>query len=299
MAQPTHHFSRQASRDDHAIPSITPRFFYESPLALDDPLSPVPPPQTGTVQSTRISPRPFATFDNAALDQSWHDLRARSLKSVEEKEIERRRSEHSREPQSRNDRALHEFESHVGLAPDSVSSSRRESHSTESQVGSRTQSLARGSLEIARETIRSNRTNSLQNSPTSFEPVQRGTASIEKDSSVSGLTARPFARLPSRRRLHTVSSGLAASEGRQSEVIFGHTSTNNTSAGVSQLISTESAVQRSVPTARVAVGISRLHQVIMPSLRYVHTCNFLRKPTDFSLAWNQSIGLLCMTSPLW
>lgn len=47
------------------------QFFYCSSLPIDDPLSPVPPPQTGAAKASRLPPRPFSIHDNRALEEAW------------------------------------------------------------------------------------------------------------------------------------------------------------------------------------------------------------------------------------
>lgn len=65
-------------------PTIPVRYFYTSPLAIDDPLSPVPPPPTAASTAKRVPPRPFSEYDNAAIQESWHTLRKKILKHNEE-----------------------------------------------------------------------------------------------------------------------------------------------------------------------------------------------------------------------
>src|SRR5579871_6775353 len=71
----------------HALeppPPIAVRFFYSSPLAIDDPLSPLPPPLTTTTSTPKRPPRPFSSFDNVALESSWLDVRRKLLKLGEQ-----------------------------------------------------------------------------------------------------------------------------------------------------------------------------------------------------------------------
>ncbi|KAI9886154.1 MAG: hypothetical protein M1823_002057 [Watsoniomyces obsoletus] len=57
-----------------APPPMRAQFFYQSSLAIDDPLSPIPPP-TGTTSTVIKYPlRPFAVRDNAALEEVWQGL---------------------------------------------------------------------------------------------------------------------------------------------------------------------------------------------------------------------------------
>jgi hypothetical protein len=75
-----------------APPSVTPRFFYTSPLAIDDPLSPIPPPllanaATGSSYYKTQPPRPFSQFDNDALEKEWERVRKRK-RTLEAKKAE-------------------------------------------------------------------------------------------------------------------------------------------------------------------------------------------------------------------
>ncbi|KAL8853253.1 MAG: hypothetical protein Q9221_001864 [Calogaya cf. arnoldii] len=68
-------FTRRASTVDRGDPPpIRAQFFYSSPLPIDDPLSPVPPPSTKPAASSRVPPRPFSVADNKALDEAWRQL---------------------------------------------------------------------------------------------------------------------------------------------------------------------------------------------------------------------------------
>ena len=64
-------FIRRASRVSIDPPAIRAQFFYCSSLPIDDPLSPVPPPQTGAAKASRLPPRPFSIHDNRALEEAW------------------------------------------------------------------------------------------------------------------------------------------------------------------------------------------------------------------------------------
>ena len=64
-------FTRRASAVSIGPPPMRPQYFYCSSLPIDDPLSPVPPPPSGSVKPTRLPPRPFAVHDNRALEEAW------------------------------------------------------------------------------------------------------------------------------------------------------------------------------------------------------------------------------------
>ncbi len=56
-------------------PAINVRYFYTTPLEINDPLSPFLPPATIPASTSKQVPRPFSPFDNAALENSWLDVR--------------------------------------------------------------------------------------------------------------------------------------------------------------------------------------------------------------------------------
>ncbi|KAH9827968.1 phosphatidic acid-preferring phospholipase A1, contains DDHD domain, partial [Teratosphaeria destructans] len=66
-------------------PPIPARFFYSSLIPIDDPLSPVPPAGYAKTAPHTQRPKPFADYDNTALDRAWHDLRRNILKYHEER----------------------------------------------------------------------------------------------------------------------------------------------------------------------------------------------------------------------
>src|ERR1700749_3492823 len=72
-------------------PPLAVRYFYTSPLAIDDPLSPLPPLSNSSSSSYKVPPRPFSVFDNGALDQAWLDVRRKRLKIGEKGNGEKQR----------------------------------------------------------------------------------------------------------------------------------------------------------------------------------------------------------------
>ena len=68
-------FTRKASEISDEPPRIRPHFFYSSTLPIDDPLSPLPSPSTSFSSGiSKVPPRPFSTYDNAALEEAWQGL---------------------------------------------------------------------------------------------------------------------------------------------------------------------------------------------------------------------------------
>ncbi|KAL8716889.1 MAG: hypothetical protein Q9225_005812 [Loekoesia sp. 1 TL-2023] len=87
-------FTRRASTVSADAPLLRAQFFYSSPLPIDDPLSPVPPPSNKPVTASRVSPRPFSVADNQALEEAWQLLQ--QTRSERHDEKRRSRSKHGR-----------------------------------------------------------------------------------------------------------------------------------------------------------------------------------------------------------
>ena len=80
----TNQYIREVLHSTEAPPAIPVRYFYTSPLAIDDPLSPLPPPPTGSTTGKRQLPRPFSEYDNDAIQEAWLELRKKILRHNEE-----------------------------------------------------------------------------------------------------------------------------------------------------------------------------------------------------------------------
>ncbi|KAL8897685.1 MAG: hypothetical protein Q9192_002459 [Flavoplaca navasiana] len=90
-------FTRRASTvNGEDPPPIRAQFFYSSPLPIDDPLSPVPPPSNKAAGS-RVPPRPFSVADNKNLEEAWRQLQNAS---DEKKDVKKRTSTLKRDESS-------------------------------------------------------------------------------------------------------------------------------------------------------------------------------------------------------
>ncbi|EEQ35076.1 hypothetical protein McanMca71_001735 [Microsporum canis] len=105
MAAPTHTYGRTCllyeeegntvikGGPDEIIPpppTVRAQFFYLSSLPIDDPLTPITAPATGS--NTQLPPRPFSSRDSIALEEAWQALRV---------DFERENKRDSRGPGSR------------------------------------------------------------------------------------------------------------------------------------------------------------------------------------------------------
>ncbi|KAL1599644.1 hypothetical protein SLS60_007447 [Paraconiothyrium brasiliense] len=84
MSSAANQYIREVLHSSEAPPAVSVRYFYTSPLAIDDPLSPLPPPTTASSTARRQPPRPFSEYDNEAINGTWLDLRKKILKHNEE-----------------------------------------------------------------------------------------------------------------------------------------------------------------------------------------------------------------------
>ena len=273
----------------HALeppPPIAVRFFYSSPLAIDDPLSPLPPPLTGATSTPKHPPRPFSTFDNVALDRAWLNVRRKLLKLGEQGRGEKSRSRAGTSPSTPSTpqlrasrtarRKIYDPESKrrsvVGqdagdLLSESPRRQPRASQLNEEHDGGKKDSLESTGGE-----------GGLSVSPHVLDPTDPAFMTDPPST-----TARPFTRLPTRsdaRSLDRLRPRSASSRP--------HPPTNDSyNWGNDPLPSGETperdrsrqrltAISKlSGPHALVPVGVSRLHNVIIPDLQYVTSYCFL------------------------
>lgn len=85
---PTCHLARAVAfsgiKGNNDAPPLRTQFFYSSPLPIDDPLTPVPPP-SGDVRTAKHPPRPFSTYDNNSLEEAWLGLSSQKCKASHRK----------------------------------------------------------------------------------------------------------------------------------------------------------------------------------------------------------------------
>ncbi|EMC91564.1 hypothetical protein BAUCODRAFT_298024 [Baudoinia panamericana UAMH 10762] len=240
-AQANQEYVRQVLHRTEPPPPIEARFFYTSPLPIDDPLSPVPPPTSGKAAPNQ-PPKPFSTYDNAALDKAWHELRRKILKYNEEHEEKPTLAEGSR----------------ARAGSRTVRDVRSERRSSGSKPGVPRSSLARqaaaslGQVEM--------RTEAEASSP----PPDEAQSSAEP-AALPDTTGTPFIRAPSGKRIgemRTMDERPARPRPQQHDTY--------TWEDASHLVEHSPAPEkrRKDPTPRtsVPVGVSRLHQVDMPEL---------------------------------
>lgn len=266
MATSADRYIREVLHSVEAPPAIPVRYFYTSPVAIDDPLSPLPPPATGASSARRHPPRPFSEYDNEAIEKSWLDLRKKILKHNEE---------------------VGEKASGTGTPPDAVDPAlaRLKRKRGESASGSEMPgtppgrdiipagSFGRGG-EYSRsaEVLRDSRLSSsagLQGIPTS-SPLRPREDSVERSPVLSPtITGTPFIRAPSRKELKYLRRDGSTEAPRRPTMH--ETDSYNWDDGMDPALHGQKDKRPSRPpsktkadlSAKVPVGVSRLHHVVM------------------------------------
>ncbi|KAF2197854.1 hypothetical protein GQ43DRAFT_423678 [Delitschia confertaspora ATCC 74209] len=263
MSTHANRYIREVLHSTESPPPIPVRYFYSSPLAIDDPLSPLPPP-VSAASTRRHPPRPFSTFDNEAINNTWLDLRKQILKHNEELGEKRRAEEGSCTPSDtasmRSKRKRGELVAgNVTLMetpgrdiPSAKSASHgRFSRSAEAgrQYGGQSES-AGSSLGI---------------------PISISLRALDpSDNSPSlgpGTTRNPFIRAPSRRNLAakpTLEEGKPRPHPHLMDSYkWDEDMEGRLSEGRDKFSAQRPSKHKTGPSAKVPVGVSRLHHVVM------------------------------------
>ncbi|KAF2189766.1 hypothetical protein K469DRAFT_701022 [Zopfia rhizophila CBS 207.26] len=263
----TNQYIREILHSPEAPPPIPVRYFYTSPLAIDDPLSPLPPPLTGSSSTRRHPPRPFSTYDNEAINDTWLDLRKKILKRNEELGEKRRLEDVPTTP--------------TNPAVARLKRKRRESASgddayraTQGRDIPSTRSSSRGQYSRSAEAlVQGDRPRSRSGSrsvtlSTSLRALEPGESSPILEPTTTGT---PFIRAPSRGNLTQAwKPGSADAKRRPAphaldsykwdedmEPALSSTKDKGIVRGLSK--------PKVGPSAKVPVGVSRLHHVVMDS----------------------------------
>ncbi|KAF2145638.1 uncharacterized protein K452DRAFT_315837 [Aplosporella prunicola CBS 121167] len=253
-ARQTNEYVREILHAPEPPPPIAARFFYTSPLAIDDPLSPLPPQLTGSAAPSRQPPRPFSVYDNRQLDHAWHDLRRKLWKYNEENGGEKGKGWRSRANSVATRKVL------------DVPQNRNRGYTIPNRPDARPvrgqPSRAYSSSEGDMRSIRGKKQNNdesglLVGSLRAIDP-----ADIEISIDRSATTGTPFVRAPSRRKIRP--SGLLREDTYDwSDEITSAPSQSSKEPAPPPPKKKSAPVG---PSARAPVGISRLHEVVMPGL---------------------------------
>ena len=239
MSASTDQYIRRALHQTPSPPPAKARFFYTSPIPIDDPLSPVPPSSTGRPWSKQ-APKAFSQYDNAALDRVWHELRRKILKYNEEQHEKTRVSEGSR---SRG-------------ASSGTRDVRRGSGSTPATPRSKAKLPVSGLNQV--------------DGPSGDADVSTEDVMSLEPSSATDTTGRPFVRAPSRKQLPVVPRDERPArpqikthdtyEWDDASHLADHTPVDTETPE-------SKGKENEAPSTKVPVGVSRLHQVEMPDLK--------------------------------
>ncbi|KAK0364225.1 hypothetical protein LTR02_014734 [Friedmanniomyces endolithicus] len=219
-------------------PPVNARYFYTSPLPIDDPLSPVPPPASGKVVAVQ-PPKPFSHYDTTALDKAWHELRRKILRYHEE---------HGEKPK------LPESSSERTDSGGTVDGGRRSGIKPAAQSASLAKQAASSLSQVDGATV-------LDTSGPAGDGLQSATAVTK----LPDTTGTPFIRAP---------SGKGPSDLRhvepKSERPKPHAHDTYIWEDASHLVehspAPEERRRKESPQTSVLVGVSRLHKVEMPEL---------------------------------
>lgn len=239
----TNAYIRQVLHHAPAPPPVEARFFNASPIPIDDPLSPLPPPTTGNV-SAKQPPKAFSAYDNAALDAAWNELRRKILKYNEERGEKSQSQEGSR--------------------------TRRDSGSV------RSKDVRRGSASNSA-TPRSRPTRPPASSLSQVDgpaadtepPVDMldGPSVGTETTGAPDTTGNPFVRAPSRKKAPTLQRDDKAGRPKiQTRDTYHWDDPSHLEDHSPAPKAGGDAKQDKIPATKVAVGVSRLHQVEMPNL---------------------------------
>lgn len=214
-------------------PPIYPRFFYYSPMPIDDPLSPLPPPTGSENTWVRQPPKPFSEYDNSALDKAWLELRKKIL-SYNEERGEKDTSREGSRVRRRTSSSL-------------VRGERRGSDSKAATPRSKASRLAASGL------------SHVNIPPENEAAIVDGPESATELGPSHDTTGKPFTRLPSQRKIDGPSRPNITTHDTYEWEDSSHLADRSPAPEKRRQIDES-------PADKVPVGVSRLHQVQMPDL---------------------------------
>jgi hypothetical protein len=244
--QAVNQYTRQVLHHAEPPPPVNARFFYTSPVPIDDPLSPLPPPANATNVPARLAPKPFSQQDNVVLEKAWLDLRKKILKYQEQ----------------RGEKSAHKVEERTRKSSQDSREGKKPSVAKPSTPRSKFPRTSLSQVDTSPD---------VETSLNAFE----GPSSVPEVSQLTEntTTGTPFIRAPSRKNLHdTVGHDGSPTNVdhpgrpriRQNDTYQWDDPTHLLER--SPPPSTERK-EETGPVGKVPVGASRLHQVAMPDLK--------------------------------
>lgn len=266
MASATNRYIREVLHHHEPPPAATARFFYTSTLAIDDPLSPLPPPAAASTPTaaSRFPPHPFSEYDNDALDKAWHDLRRKILQYNEEQgEKSKPLSDTTTSPVDprKQEKGKGRRNTLMVGRPASASDASTTSRQAASALNGLRPREIRPSVSIG-----ADGKSDLRATMNALD----GPA-LPADAEAPDTTGNPFIRAPSRKHVPQMSSSQHDNQASRPEPHAIDSYSWDSRAGLRDLEETDTSQQKPKeskgPSAKIAVGISRLHHVTMPDLQ--------------------------------
>ena len=269
-------FARDALQPPEAAPPLAVRYFYTSPLAIDDPLSPLPPPLTGSSASYRSAPRPFSTYDNAAIEKAWLDSRRKLLDGAGQQSRDISRSRQGT-VSSRSTSRPHS----LAAQPQAINQGKRrslgESFGSPRISGS---PRAAGSPRPSPQRIpsaeditgikitRNERLKAGENPSNALRILDPADSSVPSEP--ASITRTPFIRAPSRSNVRDAIR--PASSTRPTPQLTDSYNWGEDYAATEEMegqprVRESVSSKRSGPSTNIQVGVSRLHRVAIPELQ--------------------------------
>ncbi|KAK4999635.1 hypothetical protein LTR66_001371 [Elasticomyces elasticus] len=280
MNSQANRYIREVLHHTETPPPVQARFFYTSPLAIDDPLSPLPPLATTAAAASKQPPRPFSDYDNTALDKAWHELRRKVLEYYEQRgekpgeRVQKRSLRDGKELQRTHESNRSEERSgkrqSLDLRPDTPTpQDNRRYASSSSRKHRQDNSLADISVGGSRTGRSTDASTRHAETPTNFVRALDATA-MPADAGVASTTGTPFIRSPSRREIPTRSQASVKHTARpelQALDSYDWKDVEDTAVQEEQAQQRRLTKATTGPSAEVPVGVSRLHHVTMPHLQ--------------------------------
>lgn len=264
-------YIRQVIHHNEAPPPVTARFFYTSTLAIDDPLSPLPPPIITGSAPNRQPPHPFSEYDNDALDKAWHGLRREILQYHEE---QGEKPKPAFADTFEDIKETKKQEKGKGRKDDIMKyGGRPASRSDASSTSRSAATLLNQNPKTAISANWDDRTD-LKTSLAALDGPALPAADVE----ASNTTGNPFVRAPSR-KVEQIQQISRESLRPEPHMIDSYNWGDRTGLlGLSRPEKPPPGTKEPQgPTKKVAVGVSRLHNVAMPDLQmepiYWHPVN--------------------------
>ena len=256
-------------------PPVAVRYFYTSPLAIDDPLSPLPPASSAGPTSSKVPPRPFSAFDNAALDKAWTDVRRKRLKLGERGSNEKRLSKDLEAKAQDLRRGSITNTSAAEAKRRSIAGSVASSMLPPPSPRHRPQRMPSNDLLNSKARSRAGTLDNKGADGSKPSSLRNSDANAFSGVDTSTVTGNPFIRAPIKKDIGSSSRSRSTSVRPLSQKVDSYDWEDAAEASPTVASRDQSAIREAAkakplgPMEKVPVGVSRLHEVIVPDLKYV------------------------------